>query len=711
MKFPSSQEAIFLANKCAPTSRRASATRPELAASFLKISRSVVLALMVTHTGCSFAPDIGERPSAPLHPAKPATSSAAPIPSPLARLPSATNPNRGSSATPGRDTETDAIDESMSGDNPWARLARRFEATTSIDDDPQDQEAKEARADVTLQNYDTRCDDETLRAADGPQPERSLVVNVGRRSVKGERGVVVSVNALATRIGTEILAKSGNAVDAAVATAFALAVTHPSAGNLGGGGFALVRLPNGETHALDFRESSPQKLERGRFFAMIREGGEGVDSVGVPGAVAGLHALARRFGRLPFAELVEPARRLAAEGHRVERREATAITQAWPKLKRSSLGLLRYGTKSGEPRGIGATLRLPELASTLTMIRDLGPRGFYEGTVAQSIVNALGPDPQIRASDLHAYRAIWRRPLSFEYRGLRVLTMPPPSAGGVALTASLALLSNFAPSDYPLKSPARTHLLLEVMRRAQADRLYGVVDPDSLNVEERTSRERAWLDRSRWMTRCPISPDRSTDNQLVAANVRSIHESDQTTHLAVVDGTGMAVSLTTTLSSGFGAKVITSSGIILNNSLGSFSGMGENQPAPARRTTSSMAPTLIEDRVGLRLVLGTPGGDSIPSTLLQLVSLLVDQGVPLDTAVDTPRLHQSVLPPGWVRGESTRPISLQLRRALERMGHRFAPPTSTMGHANSIAVTNGIPFGYVDPREGGLALGLDEPSP
>ncbi|MGC4066563.1 MAG: gamma-glutamyltransferase [Polyangiaceae bacterium] len=289
--------------------------------------------------------------------------------------------------------------------------------------------------------------------------------------------------------------------------------------------------------------------------------------------------------------------------------------------------------------------------------------------------------------------------------------MPPPSAGGVALTASLALLSNFAPTDYPLRSPARTHLLLEVMRRAQADRLYGVVDPDSLTDDERSLRERAWLDRSRWMTRCPISPDRSTDNQLVATNVRALHESDQTTHLAAVDGSGMAVSLTTTLSSGFGAKVITSSGIVLNNSLGSFSGMGENQPAPSRRTTSSMAPTLIEDQNGLRLVLGTPGGDSIPSTLVQLVSLLVDYEVPLDAAVDAPRLHQSVLPPGLVRGESTRPISPQLRIALERLGHRFAPPTSTMGHANTIAVVNGIPFGYADPREGGLALGHDEPSP
>jgi gamma-glutamyltranspeptidase/glutathione hydrolase len=678
-------------------------------ARFSKFSKGVLVAVILANPNCTIAPDTGTRAVAAVRPAR----AAPPTGTLESRAQTSALASFAQEPLPHFDPTATTVAGAVDG-NPWARLARRFEQTTSIDDDitcETDDACPLTKATMPPSPFERRCDDEALRASEGPTSERTLDVNTGRRSVKGTRGVVVSVNALATQIGTEILAKSGNAVDAAVATAFALAVTHPSAGNLGGGGFALVRLPNGDTHALDFRESSPQKLDRARFFAMIRSGGEGADSVGIPGSVAGLYALARRFGRLPFAELVEPARRLAAEGHRVARREATAIAQAWPKLKQSHLGSIRYGTNNEKPRGIGAIIRLPELASTLTAIRDRGPTGFYDGAVGRSIVRALGPDPQIQRTDLLSYRAVWRRPLSFEYRGLRVITMPPPSAGGVALTASLALLSNYALAGYPLHSPAHAHLLLEVMRRAQADRLYGVVDPDTLSDEERILREKNWRDPTRWTTRSPISPLRPTDNQAIAANVRSMRESDQTTHLAVVDDSRMAVSLTTTLSSGFGSKVLTASGIILNNSLGSFSGMGENQPAPSRRTTSSMAPTLIDDRDGLRIVLGTPGGDSIPSTLLQLVNLLVDHGVALDAAVDAPRLHQSVLPPGLVRGESTRPISPQLRVALERMGHHFAPPTSTMGHANTIALVNGVPFGYVDPREGGLALGLNEPSP
>jgi gamma-glutamyltranspeptidase/glutathione hydrolase len=249
------------------------------------------------------------------------------------------------------------------------------------------------------------------------------------------------------------------------------------------------------------------------------------------------------------------------------------------------------------------------------------------------------------------------------------------------------------------------------MQRGQADRVYSVVDPDSLTHEERSAHLAEWLTPTRWLERSPISPHRATDYRSIAQSVKLARESDQTTHLAVVDASGMAVSLTTTLSSGFGAKVVTNAGVVLNNSLGSFSGMGENQPAPSRRTTSSMAPTLIDDSVGLRLVLGTPGGDSIPSTLLQVVNLIVDYGLSLDAAVDAPRLHQSIFPPGNARFESGRPIETRLRVQLERMGHHFTSPSTNMGHANSIVILDGIAYGYVDPREGGLALGLVEPSP
>jgi gamma-glutamyltranspeptidase / glutathione hydrolase len=247
--------------------------------------------------------------------------------------------------------------------------------------------------------------------------------------------------------------------------------------------------------------------------------------------------------------------------------------------------------------------------------------------------------------------------------------------------------------------------LLEIMRRAQADRIYGVVDPDSMSRAQQQMDLVHLLDPERWPKRCPIEPNHATPNQRVVPQEAIGAEMEHTTHLAVVDAEGMAVSLTTTLSAPFGSKVITETGIVLNNALGSFSGKGQNQPWPNRRTTSSMAPAFVQDELGLRLILGTPGGDTIPSTLLQLVNSMTDYSVPLDEAIDAPRLHQSIASDGRARMESRRPIPAALQRNLARLGHRFASPTSVMGHANTIALIDGQIYGYADPREGGLALG------
>jgi gamma-glutamyltranspeptidase / glutathione hydrolase len=546
--------------------------------------------------------------------------------------------------------------------------------------------------------------------AEVPRPRRStttrqLALSPGKRSVAGVSGMVVSVNAEATRIGIQLLQSGGNAVDAAVGVALGLAVTHPSAGNIGGGGFALVRLANGETLALDFRESSPATLDRERFARMIRNQGEGRDSVAIPGSVAGLFELASRLGRLPFASLVEPARQLAATGHRVSIREAAAIRTAWPRLKRHPLTRQRYGIGGEQPVPEGSWLKLPALAATLSRLATEGRAGFYSGPVAASIVASLGPDPQIREADLASYRAIWRQPLEIAYRGTKVSIVPPPSAGGVALATSLTLLSAYDPATLRRGSAEHAHLLLEIMRRAQADRIYGVVDPDIYPAAQAHASLAQLLAPERWPTRCPIDPNHASLNERVVEADEPQRNMEHTTHLAVVDSSGMAVSLTTTLSSGFGSKVMTDSGIILNNALASFSGKGLNQPLPNRRTTSSMAPSMVEDSLGLRLVVGSPGGDTIPSTLLQLLNSLIDYSVPLDDAVDAPRLHQSVAPHGQARMESARPIPVGLQRDLIRRGHRFVNPTAVFGHANSIAVIDGHLYGYVDPREGGLALG------
>lgn len=534
---------------------------------------------------------------------------------------------------------------------------------------------------------------------------RVLALTPGSRSARGKSAMVVSVSPEATRVGLSVLDAGGNAVDAAVAVAFTLAVTHPSAGNLGGGGFALVHLDGGSVLALDFRESSPRKLDRSRFFEMIRNGGEGADSVAIPGSVAGLYELSSRYGKLPFAQLVAPARTLAEQGHRVSHREATAIRSAWPKLKRQPWLSKLYGTPQGQPLPQGFWLRLPRLAQTLKALETGGAEGFYSGPIAGSLVRSLGLNAQISLNDLRDYRAIWRQPLVVPYNEVRVVVMPPPSAGGIALATSLAMLSRYDARLIEQGSAAHAHLLLEIMRRAQADRIYSVVDPDSLGAAERTSKLSRLLDPERWLKRFPIDPLRVTPNEQIVAHVSRLRESEDTTHLAVVDGTGLAVSLTTTLSAGFGAKVITDTGIVLNNALASFSDAGENQPLPNRRTTSSMAPTFVQDRQGLRLVLGTPGGDTIPSTLLLLLNALLDYAVPLDSAINAPRLHQDVGSLGLARTEGRHPILPELQRRLERMGHRFCHPTPAMGHANTIAIIDGYLYGYADPREGGLALG------
>lgn len=438
---------------------------------------------------------------------------------------------------------------------------------------------------------------------------------------------------------------------------------------------------------------------------MIQSGGEGPDSVAVPGSVAGLFELSSRFGRMPFADLVRPAQVLAEGGHRVSAREANAIRSAWPKLKRSALARQRYGTAAGQPISAGTWLKLPELAATLSVLQAEGVKGFYSGAIGASIVNVLGSSPQLSREDLLAYRAVWRRPLVVPYRDVNVTIMPPPSAGGAALAESLAMLGLYDPRTLPRGSAAHAHVLLEIMRRAQADRIHRVADPDAWSDSERATHLASFVDPNRWLLRLPIDSQHATANAQVVSEDGLAMEPEHTTHLAVIDRNGMAVSLTTTLSSGFGSKLVTDTGIVLNNAVGSFSGLGENQPLPNRRTTSSMAPTMVEDAQGLRLVLGTPGGDTIPSTLLQLVNSLVDYAVPIDLAVDAPRLHQGVGRRADVRMEGNRPISADLRRGLTKLGHKFDQPTGAMGHANTIGIIAGVFYGYVDPREGGLALG------
>lgn len=548
----------------------------------------------------------------------------------------------------------------------------------------------------------------TLSAVVAPVPEpvplapRRRFAGGGEGSVSGAHGIVTSSEAQATRAGVAMLEQGGNAVDAAVATAFALAVTHPSAGNIGGGGFMLVR-PSGAdatTTAIDFRETAPAALTRAAFDRMQRGGAKGGAAAGVPGSVAGLLLAHDRFGKLSRQDVLAPAVALAKQGFILARRQSELLAASFGALQQDPTLAKRFG-KDGKPLPQGARIVLPELATALTRIQEQGAAGFYSGPTAAALARA--PGSLISAQDLERYRAALRTPLRSSYRGLRVETMPPPSAGGVALTEMLGMLEQLAAHE---ASGARDlHLFLEACRRAQAERRFGVTDPDALAPDDLNASMARFLSPQALLDRAPIDTERATPSaKLAPLFPGAARESEQTTHLSVVDTDGMVVSLTTTLSASFGAKVTApGTGIVLNNSVASFSRTGPNQPAAGRRTTSSMAPTLVLDGERVVLVLGTPGGDTIPSTIAQVLRNVVDRGMPLFQAVAAPRVHQSFLP-DRARFETRRPISPALVAALKAMGHDISGSHLAMGDSNDILLEEEQAFGVADPRGGGSAV-------
>jgi gamma-glutamyltranspeptidase/glutathione hydrolase len=534
-----------------------------------------------------------------------------------------------------------------------------------------------------------------------PLPRRRFAGG-GEKAVMGQHGVVTSSEAQATRAGVAILEQGGNAVDAAVATAFALAVTHPSAGNIGGGGFMLVRRAGADavTTAIDFRETAPEALTRAGFDRMQRGGAKGGAAAGVPGSVAGLLLAHEQLGTLPREAVLEPAVRLATEGFVLAPRQADLLAASFASLQGDATLSKRFGNGTG-PKPAGARVVMPELAAALVRIQKDGAAGFYSGPTAVALT--LAPGSLISLQDLARYRAVLREPLRSRYRGLEVETMPPPSAGGVALTELLGLLE--VTHAHEKRGAEELHLFLEACRRSQAERRFGVADPDSLSPEEAQASLQRFLSPQALLERAPIDPLRATrSSALTALYPGAAPESDQTTHLGVVDAAGMVVSLTTTLSASFGAKLTApGTGIVLNNSVASFSRTGPNQPAPGRRTTSSMAPTLVLDGGRVVLVLGTPGGDTIPSTIAQVLRNVVDRGLPLDLAVAAPRLHQGFLP-DRARFESRRPLEPSLVAALKAMGHELSGSHLAMGDSNDLLLEEERAYGVADPRGGGLAL-------
>lgn len=511
----------------------------------------------------------------------------------------------------------------------------------------------------------------------------------------------MSVEPAATRAGISMLELGGNAVDAAVAVAYALAVTHPSAGNLGGGGFMLVRPRGGPTVALDFRETAPAALTREQFDTMEQSGGQGPVSVGVPGSVAGLELAHDRFGKLTRVAVLAPAIELA-KSHPLGAHQAALLAGSFHALAQSSAARAIFG-KGKRPLASGERLVQKDLGLTLQRIASAGRAGFYAGPTGRALSSL--PGGLISSADLAAYQAKWREPLRFEYRGLWVEVMPPPSAGGVAVAQTLLMLQALHAEALAHDSAAELHLFLEASRRAQAERRFGVIDPDALTAEQTQEKRARWLDPNAWLKDSPIDAEHATPSQSVHPLYdTALRELEHTTHLSVVDAGGMVVSLTTTLSASYGAKIVApGTGVLLNNSVASFASAGDNLPVGGRRTVSSMAPTLVLLGEDPLLVLGTPGGDTIPSTIVQVLRHLVDHGETLARAVDAPRVHQGFVP-DEVRYEPHNAPPAQVLRELERRGHRLKQGRSAIGDANELLIQGQVAWAYADPREFGAAL-------
>ncbi|MGD0719859.1 MAG: gamma-glutamyltransferase [Roseiarcus sp.] len=540
------------------------------------------------------------------------------------------------------------------------------------------------------------------------------------RPVVAAHGMVVSQEAVASRIGVEILKRGGNAVDAAVAVGFALAVTLPRAGNIGGGGFMLIhRADLGKTIAIDYRESAPALTTRDVF---LDDKGEAAPAkslisglgIGVPGTVAGLELAWRKYGsgRYTFADLVAPAARLAHEGVAVDDDLADSLPVGAPRLALHPASARIFLKPDGTPKTLGDRLPLDDLAATLDAIAAEGAKGFYAGPVAEKMVAAIrAAGGRMSLDDLANYHAIEREVVRGTYRGHEIVSMPPPSSGGVHIVEILNILEAWPLGAQGLNSAATIHEMAEAEKLAYADRAQYLGDPDFLHVPVKGLTSKAYA--------AHLREGISLDHARRAADIRpggpEPYESDQTTHFSIVDEQGDAVANTYTLNLPYGSGLVAEgTGVLLNNELDDFAakpgaanafgltGGDANAPGPNKRPLSSMSPTMVFKDGKLEIVTGSPGGSRIITTVLQVILDIVDHGLNVAEAEDAPRVHDQWLP-DELRIE--RGLSPDTIRLLEAMGHKVVV-REAMGSANTIERRGGVWLGASDPRQRGtLAVG------
>ena len=522
------------------------------------------------------------------------------------------------------------------------------------------------------------------------------------------QGAVVSAREEASKIGVDILKKGGNAFDAMVATSFALTVVFPNAGNITGGGFMVYRTSSGDIGSIDYREMAPMSSTEDMYLDKEGKANEDLSrtgglAVGVPGSVAGILEVHKKMGSLPLSELIQPSIELAENGFLVTEKQATSLNSKRDEFIKVNGRETFYGKTFKK----GDTIKNPNLAKALTEISKYGNKGFYEGWVAESMVQKINKTGgKILLEDFKSYEPKWRKPIVFNYKDLRVISMGPPSSGGICLAQMMKMIEPFNIGDLEYKSYEAMHLMIEAERRSYADRSYFLGDPDFVSIPEYHLISSDYLS-ERMLNYNPLVATKSSD---ISYGDIVVAESDETTHFSILDSFGNAVSVTTTLNGSYGSKVFVDEiGVFMNNEMDDFSskpgspnmfgliGGRANSIQPKKRMLSSMTPTIVEKNGNLFLILGTPGGSTIITSVFQIILNAYEYKMDIQKSIDSPRFHHQWVPDS-IRFEPNFKNINELKK-LELLGHQFdLQKSGLIGRVDAIMVD----------ENGSISVGADK---